>query len=66
VPYASTATATDAEGREVPVAHACGHDLHMSCLLGMARLMSAQRGSWHGTLIAVFQPGEETATAPRA
>jgi amidohydrolase len=58
--YASTATARGADGREVPVAHACGHDVHMSCLVGMARLMAGQPARWGGTLIAVFQPAEET------
>jgi len=42
------------------VAHACGHDMHMSCLLGMAKLMSDHRGQWAGTLIPLFQPAEET------
>ena len=41
--YASTATAKDAQGHEVPVTHACGHDMHMSCLLGMVKLMSDHR-----------------------
>ncbi len=59
-PYASTATAHDADGHLVPVAHVCGHDLHMSCLLGMAQLMAEHPGQWSGTLLALFQPGEET------
>jgi hippurate hydrolase len=58
--YASTATAQDAGGHEVPVAHACGHDIHVSCLLGTAKLMAEHRDQWNGTLIALFQPGEET------
>ena len=56
----STATVTDADGHQVPAAHACGHDMHMSCMLGMARLMADHRDRWHGTLIPLFQPAEET------
>jgi amidohydrolase len=59
--YASTATAQDASGHEVPVAHACGHDLHMACMLGMAKLMADRRGQWNGTLLPLLQPAEETA-----
>jgi amidohydrolase len=60
VDYASTVTATGADGRSVPVAHACGHDLHMACLLGAARLLADRRDRWSGTLLALFQPAEET------
>jgi amidohydrolase len=59
-PYASTVTASDASGREVPVDHACGHDMHMACMTGMATLMAARRDRWHGMLITLFQPAEGT------
>jgi hippurate hydrolase len=58
--YASTVTGKDADGHEVPVDHACGHDMHMSCLAGLAKLMANHRSQWHGTLLALFQPAEET------
>jgi amidohydrolase len=61
LPYASKATALDREGKSVPVSHMCGHDMHVTWLAGASRLLAAHRSSWRGTLMAVFQPGEETA-----
>lgn len=57
--YASTVVGQDHEGREVPVMHACGHDVHVTCLLGAVEVLAQQRQDWKGTLIAVFQPAEE-------
>jgi hippurate hydrolase len=59
LPYASTVTATDEEGRTVGVSHACGHDLHVTWLMGAARILSESRDAWSGTVLLVFQPGEE-------
>lgn len=59
LPYASQVVARDEEGVEVGVSHVCGHDLHVTWLMGAARLLSEHRDAWHGTVLAVFQPGEE-------
>jgi hippurate hydrolase len=59
LPFASKVTTQDASGATVPVAHACGHDLHMTGWYGTAKVMANRRDSWHGTLMLVGQPAEE-------
>jgi amidohydrolase len=66
LPYASSVTATGPDGRSMPVAHSCGHDMHVACLTGASSLFSVSRDSWQGTLMSVFQPGEETAQGAQA
>lgn len=58
--YASKVHAKDDAGRDVAVMHACGHDLHMASILGTATIMAHSRDSWHGTLMLIGQPAEET------
>jgi hippurate hydrolase len=66
LPYASNATTTDPEGKIVPVMHACGHDMHVTWLIGATTLFAQNRGAWRGTLMPVFQPAEETAEGAQA
>jgi amidohydrolase len=58
--YASKVRTKDDSGRDVPVMHACGHDLHMASLFATAVIMARSKSSWHGTLILIGQPAEET------
>jgi hippurate hydrolase len=60
LPYASKVHTKDDSGRDVSVMHACGHDLHMSSLLGTAEIMAHSKNTWHGTLMLIGQPAEET------
>ena len=57
--YASRVRATDARGNIVGVMHACGHDIHMTCVTGTARLLSRMKSEWRGTLVVIGQPAEE-------
>ncbi|RIV40370.1 amidohydrolase [Micromonospora radicis] len=66
LPYASGEVATGADGRQVPVMHACGHDLHLACLAGAASVLAAERAHWRGTVAVVGQPAEETLEGARA
>lgn len=66
LPYASKVTATDRDGKTVPVAHACGHDMHVTWLVGAATLLAQHRDAWSGTLLVIFQPAEETGQGAKA
>jgi amidohydrolase len=64
--YASKVTMTNVEGKEMPVMHACGHDIHMSALIGTARALGKLKDKWHGTIIFIGQPAEEMVGGARA
>ena len=64
--YASADTGTLPDGTVVPVMHGCGHDTHVASLLGAADVLAGNRDAWSGTLVLIFQPGEETAAGALA
>ena len=66
LPYASSVKTADAQGHEVPVMHACGHDVHMTCLVGVGRVLAQLKSAWHGTLVFIGQPAEEMGGGARA
>jgi hippurate hydrolase len=66
VPYASKVKTKNDAGVEVSVMHACGHDIHMTSMLGTAKVLAQRKGEWHGTLIILGQPAEETIDGARA
>jgi amidohydrolase len=66
VPYASKVRTTDRFGHDVGVMHACGHDVHMTCFVGTARVLASVKDRWAGTLVFVAQPAEEIGVGARA
>jgi hippurate hydrolase len=66
LPYASTVRSKNPAGQDVGVMHACGHDIHVTTLIGVARAMAALKDKWHGTLMLIGQPSEETIDGAKA
>jgi amidohydrolase len=66
LPYASKVVTKNEEGKDVHVAHACGHDAHMAAFVGTARALQRLKDEWHGTVMFVAQPAEETVSGARA
>ena len=67
LPYASTKTGKDpASGMETAIAHSCGHDMHVAWLMGATEILTQNRDKWRGTVMAVFQPAEETGEGAKA
>src|SRR5258705_8214845 len=66
LPYASKVVAKNDEGKDVHVMHACGHDAHVAAFIGQARALAKLKDQWHGTIVFVAQPAEETGNGARA
>lgn len=66
LPFASKVVAKDPKGNDVGVMHACGHDIHMTCQIGVARYLVANKDAWHGTVMFVGQPAEEIGNGAQA
>src|SRR6059036_4081006 len=66
LPYASRVVAKNDEGKDVHVMHACGHDAHISMFIGVVRALAKLKDQWHGTILFVAQPAEETGNGARA
>ncbi|MEJ1089813.1 amidohydrolase [Microbacterium sp. Mu-80] len=66
LPYASTAIGIDPDGNTVPVMHACGHDMHVTAMIGAVERLVAERDQWSGTVVVVIQPAEEYGAGARA
>ncbi|KDA04691.1 amidohydrolase [Microbacterium sp. CH12i] len=64
--YASTATGIDPAGHTVPIMHACGHDMHVTAMIGAVEKLVADRADWSGTLVVLIQPAEEYGAGSRA
>ncbi len=58
--YASRATGIDRFGQATGIAHVCGHDMHVAWLMGASRVLAENRDRWRGSVVALFQPAEET------
>ena len=66
LPYASKVVAKNDEGKDVHVMHACGHDVHIAAFIGTVRALAKLKDQWHGTIVFVAQPAEETGNGARA
>ncbi len=64
--YASTAHGLDPEGHDVPVMHACGHDMHVTAMIGAVERLVSTRDAWSGTVVVIIQPAEEFGAGARA